>query len=251
MTGDGHTSGIDVVITTAQAVLDYTARWGGAGALLSRTELDAAERFRNPADGRAYAGAHVLFRLMAARSLGATVEQAGGLAVHRECLSCGGPHGKPGIAGTSLSLSRSGQTVMVASGPPGPPLGADVEAVPARLHAGFDEYSLSAGERRALEGRNDVEPRIRCWVAKEAALKASGHGLSVDPAALHIGPPSPPGIATDGWGAAVQAPTLPELHGMSLAWLPAPAGFVAALATAGRPVIRELDVGTACAGQSA
>jgi 4'-phosphopantetheinyl transferase len=245
--------GVDFVITKAARVLGHAAQFGGPRALLSRHELEAAGRFRNPADANGYVGAHLLFRLMAARALGSSPDMAGGLSIRRKCHSCGGPHGKPAIAGTSLSLSRAGETVMVASGPPGVPLGADLEAVPPSLHAGFDTFTLSPGERQALGG-SDVVSRLKLWVAKEAALKAGGHGLSVDPGRLHLGMPRPPGTTPAGWSASIDssgllgAPEARELHGLAVAWVTAPAGFAAALATKGHPQIRAVDVGTACGG---
>lgn len=241
MTGGSRPSGIDFVVTSARQVLTDAARWGGAAALLPRADLDAADRFRNPAGGRAYIGAHVLFRLMAARALGIPMGKSAGLAVRRQCHSCGGPHGKPMIGGTSLSLSRSGETVLVASGPAGTPLGADLEAVPARVHAGFDKFSLSAKEQAGL-ACSDVESRIRLWVAKEAALKVHGHGLTVEPRRLHLGTAEHGPGTPDGWSAEVEAPLHGGLHGLNIAWLRAPAGLKAALASTVKTSIRELDL---------
>ncbi|POH73587.1 4'-phosphopantetheinyl transferase family protein [Arthrobacter glacialis] len=241
MTEGSSPSGIDFVITSAKRVLDYAGRWGGATALLPRAELDTADRFRNPADGRAYIGAHILFRSMAVNVLGIPMEKSSGLAVHRKCHSCGGPHGKPMIEGTSLSLSRSGQTVLVASGPAGIPLGADLESVPASLHAGFDDFSLSATEQAGL-ACSDIESRIRLWVAKEAALKVHGHGLTVEPRRLHLGP-AEQGLSTpSGWSVDVEAPSHGDLDGLHIAWLRAPAGLTAAVASTLRASIRELDL---------
>ncbi|ALV45193.1 hypothetical protein MB46_06415 [Arthrobacter alpinus] len=241
MTEGSRPSGIDFVITSAERVLDYAALWGGAAALLPRTELDAAGRFRNPDDGRAYIGAHVLFRLMAAHTLGLPFGKAAGLAVHRHCHSCGGPHGKPEIEGTSLSLSRAGETVLVASGPAGTPLGADLEAVPTQLHAGFDEFSLTSRERMELAS-SGVASRIRLWVAKEAALKVHGHGLAVEPLNLHVGTQKRGLSAPDDWSAKIEAPMHGDLHGINIAWLRAPAGLTAALASTGKPSIHELGL---------
>ncbi len=241
MTAGGSPSGIDFVIASANHVLDHAGRWGGATALLPRAELDTADRFRKPADGRAYIGAHILFRSMAVRVLGIPMEKSSGLAVRRKCHSCGGPHGKPMIEGTSLSLSRSGETVLVASGPQGLSLGADLESVPARLHAGFDDFSLSATEQAGL-ACSDVESRIRLWVAKEAALKVHGHGLAVEPRRLHLRPAKHGPSTPDGWSSDVEAPLHHDLDGLHIAWLRAPAGLTAAVASTLRASIRELDL---------
>lgn len=241
MTEGSSSSGIDFVITSANQVLDYAEHWGGATALLPRADLDTADRFRNPADGRAYIGAHILFRSMAVNVLGIPMEKSSGLAVHRKCHSCGGPHGKPMIEGTSLSLSRSGETVLVASGTSGIPLGADLESVPASLHAGFDDFSLSATEQAGL-ACSDVESRIRLWVAKEAALKVHGHGLTVEPRRLHLGSVKQSPSTPDGWSVDVEARSHGDLDGLHVAWLRAPAGLTAAVASTVRASIRELDL---------
>ncbi|PYI65159.1 hypothetical protein CVV68_19275 [Arthrobacter livingstonensis] len=243
MTPGNKAGPVEYVMAGAQEVLSHAARFGGPGELLSHAELAAAARFRNPADGRGYAAGHILFRVMAARALGGTPRTARGLAIHRHCRNCGGAHGKPGIDATNLSLSRARDTVMVASAAPNRPLGADVEAFPRQLHSSFDSFALSPEEREAL-AHTDVESRIRLWVAKEAALKATGHGLAVEPCALHIGPPAPDhhGTRAGSWAAAVESPALRETHGLNIAWVPAGGNHAAALATSAQPDIKELDV---------
>ncbi|MDJ0314391.1 4'-phosphopantetheinyl transferase superfamily protein [Arthrobacter sp. H35-D1] len=235
---------MEYVITSAQKVLAQAARFGGPRELLSQPEMAASERFRNPADGLGYAAAHIVFRVMAARALGGNLRNVRGLAAHRLCRSCGGPHGKPVIEGSNLSLSRVRDMVLVASAATGQPLGADLEAFPRQLHSGFDAFALSPVEREALS-HTDVESRIRLWVAKEAALKATGHGLAVEPDALCLGglpPPAPHGTTASCWAAVVDSPLLGETHGMEIAWVPAGDNHAAALATSGQPAIREMDI---------
>ncbi|MFI5086162.1 MAG: 4'-phosphopantetheinyl transferase family protein [Actinomycetales bacterium] len=203
-------------------------------ALLPPEERSRASGFRRSRDREAYAGAHVLFRLMAARWLGAG--RPAELEVQRTCRTCGGPHGKPRIDGVELSLSRSADTVMIAAAPPGCAVGADLEQVPGRLFAGFDAYALAPAERESAAGP-DVAGRIRLWVAKEAALKATGHGVALDPHTLSI-------LMADTaapWSAVVRCAATEDLDGMNIAWTPAPEGYVAALATAGTPGIVRLD----------
>ena len=72
-----------------------------------------------------------------------------------------------------------------------------------------------------------VQPRAFtvCWVRREAVLKATGQGLDVPPDGLVLTPPSTP-------------PRVLHRDGREPVWLrdlPAPPGFVAALAGLGTP----------------
>lgn len=243
MIPDAAPGPIEYLISSARVVLATAARFGGAGALLNPAELAAVERFRNPADARGYAAAHILFRVMAGRQLGMETGDVRGLEIHRQCRSCGGAHGKPLIDGANVSLSRSLDQVLVASAATGRPLGADLEAMPRQLHAGFDGYALSRLEQEAL-APNDVESRISLWVAKEAALKATGHGLAMAPGRLHLDSPAPrpDGTTAAGWAAVVVAPDVREAHGLKIVWLPSGPRHAAALATTGQPRISKLAV---------
>ncbi|MHA7271102.1 4'-phosphopantetheinyl transferase family protein [Arthrobacter sp. HLT1-20] len=237
---------VDYVLASAAKVLDAAAAFGGARVLLSDAELAAAERFRNPADSNGYAGAHILFRVMAAWALHLDLGGARDLPVSSECRSCGGPHGKPVISGVALSLSRVRDNVMVASAESGQLLGADLEAMVPELHADFDDFALSPKEQLLLAPA-DVESRLRLWVAKEAALKASGHGLAVAPGTLHL-EPCVPRPAAAGWDAVVTSPELKETHGLRIAWVPAISHHLAALAVGGDPVITRRGVPEIFAG---
>ncbi len=249
MTVTGTAGSVDYVIAGADEVLSAAARFGGAEALLSDDELAKTARFRSPQDASGYAAAHILFRIMAARTLRVSPRNTRELTLHRSCRSCGGPHGKSVITGANLSLSRVRDSVMVASAWPGQPLGADLEAIPQELHPEFDDFALSPAERQLLAPA-DVESRLRLWVAKEAALKATGHGLAMTPGALHIEQfhPGPQGTTSAGRVAMVASPGLPEApglleaQGLQICWVEAPAQHAAALAVAGQPLITRLEV---------
>jgi 4'-phosphopantetheinyl transferase len=243
MTGIVKSGSIEYVITSAADVLSAAARFGGAQAMLSNEELAKAERFRDPQDAGGYAAAHILFRVMATRALGVATGTARDLELRRYCRSCARPHGKPVIDGTNLSLSRVRNTVMIASTSPGQPIGADLEATPRELPPDFDDFALSPVERRQLAS-SDVVSRLRLWVAKEAVLKATGHGLATAPSTLHIGQdvPGPYGAPLEDWTAAVDSPDLSEAQGLQIAWVQAPAGYAAALAAFGQPAITRLGV---------
>ena len=113
------------------------------------------------------------------------------VAVEQRCERCGGAHGRPRVLrplGTFVSLSRAADTVAVAVSVAGP-IGVDIESVSAVGRAGFDDVAFNTGERAALAalpvGARD-RVRARLWACKEALLKLSGEGLTVDPQELTV-----------------------------------------------------------------
>lgn len=254
----GPDAGIEYVAVPSAAVRNaaavagpggYGGLFGGLGAFLSPRERDASLRFRRPADRLDYPASHALFRLLAARRLGMSPADAAGLDIRRMCAGCGSTdHGKPSIEGVALSMSRSHGTVMAAAAPAGTSLGADIEKVPAQVFAGFDDFALAPEERRGQDGQGLTSPnltdagRIRWWVAKEAALKAAGVGLAVDPSSVRLVPARSEGTAGIA-GSAGPAGTLvaecagnAAVHGLVVTPVPAPEGYAAAIAaSAGFP----------------
>ncbi|MEC5179250.1 4'-phosphopantetheinyl transferase family protein [Arthrobacter sp. CG_A4] len=213
---------------------------GGLGAFLSPREHDASLRFHRGEDRLDYSASHALFRLLAAWWLGLGPEHAAGLEVRRLCGGCGSTeHGKPSIEGVGLSMSRSHGTVMAAAGPAGTSLGADIEKVPAKVFAGFDDFAVAPGEglgRHGLDvsdasGASDAPDasdasdadRIRLWVAKEAVLKAAGVGLAVDPSAVRLDPAGARAVFR------AESPGNPAVHGLLVGAVPAPPGYLAAV----------------------
>ena len=117
----------------------------------------------------------------------------GEVVIGRRCPTCGSTaHGAPVVEGAWVSLSRTPGHVVAAASTAGP-VGVDVERVTDHLFDGFDDVALSASESAAL-APGDVRARLRAWVRKEAALKALGLGLRVDPTTF-VTPA--PGIPTD------------------------------------------------------
>ena len=101
--------------------------------------------------------------------------------LQRTCLVCGGPHGKPRVdGGPHVSLSYAGGLVAVAVCA-GAPVGVDVEVLAATAFDGFADVALAPDE---VDG--PPAHRARLWVRKEAALKADGRGLSVDPRTVDV-----------------------------------------------------------------
>ena len=144
--------------------------------------LDLHERERwtrlvQPRDATAYLELHLLARREIGRQVGVP---AAALRFDRACPDCGRQHGVPRLLddhGLHLSLSRSGSVVALALSRSGP-VGVDVDQVGGTQFSGYEDVALHADERdQTASGFADATT----WVRKEAALKALGVGLRVDP----------------------------------------------------------------------
>ncbi|MFI6508992.1 4'-phosphopantetheinyl transferase family protein [Streptosporangium sp. NPDC050855] len=173
---------------------------GELAAVLSETEADRAARLHREEDRRRLVTACWLLRTVVAAQLGVT---PGAVPVHRRCPDCGGPHGRPRILGAEgaadplhVSVTHAGDRVAVAVCPSAP-VGVDVEPVESAPVTGA---SMSPAERAALRVLPPYGRRAgfaRLWVRKEAALKATGHGLRVPPGRITVsGPLEPPALIT-------------------------------------------------------
>lgn len=114
--------------------------------------------------------------------------------LNRSCDGCGAPHGPPRPVGSSarVSVSHGGMRVAVAVTEIGG-VGVDVEALePGPDVAGLRDGVLAAAESAGLER---LPARLRSggflsyWTRKEAALKATGDGLRVNPDQLVVSAP--------------------------------------------------------------
>lgn len=113
--------------------------------------------------------------------------------VSRLCPSCGSAaHGRPLVLSNSgpgapfVSLARADDLIVVAISTAGP-VGIDVERVDAPAFCGFDEVALHERERART-----VRERAITWTRKESLLKATGHGLRIDPRQLEMSAPIDP-----------------------------------------------------------
>ena len=195
--------------------------------------LPAAERayhasLRQPADRDRYLVSHSLLRILLGRRLGiapADVALAGG-------------DGKPRLAGPipehEFSLSHSGQSVVVAI-TMHVPVGVDVERVRTdRDLSALIERVLTPKEQSALADRSGTarhEAFYRYWVRKEAAVKATGHGMRMPLGTIAVSAPDePPRLLS--WPADDAPPAAIQLHDLD-----AGDGHVACLATLGTSAI--------------
>ena len=148
-----------------------------AAAALSQTEADRGAAFRFSRDRERFIRARGFLRRELAAVLG--VSPVG--------LSLGtGPHGKPILANQPLgfNLSHSAGLAVLALNVTGP-VGIDLESlVLARGASALSDTCLAPAEKLAREGlpSEEIETRfLAFWTAKEAAVKLTGTGWSVDP----------------------------------------------------------------------
>lgn len=143
-----------------------------------------------------YLSTQALMRAMAAARLDVPSSAASEIEVDRSCTLCtsGKKHGKPRIAGVNFNMSQVNPLVVGAfSRDCSTVLGVDVETLDARLFSGFARLALSNEERAFYERVAQERPApvlhllsVALWTAKEAVLKATGHGLSVVPSLVRV-----------------------------------------------------------------
>jgi 4'-phosphopantetheinyl transferase len=157
--------------------------------------------------------AHALLRRVLAAVVGG---RPADVVLRTRCVSCGETaHGKPylDVGGSTspieLNLSHSGPVVAVALAPPGAGVGMDVEhrrAVdwPTLRRSVFADQEWAGTEAAAEPDRR----RTDLWARKEAAVKSSGHGVSL--------PFSQVVVADTDWGG--WTAQLPEQAGAASGW---------------------------------
>lgn len=174
-------------------------------ALLDDRERTRAARKREVAP---FVTGHALVR----RLLGELLDRdPAGLDFARRCTTCRSEvHGKPSLVdvpGWHFSLSYTSSLAVVAAAE-GIEVGVDTEDLTDADFEGFADATLARDEAAAFEGltgRGLLVARARVWARKEAVLKATGHGLVVDPSEVLVsGPLDPPSLVD--WRADEPAP---------------------------------------------
>ncbi|MFB7008681.1 MULTISPECIES: 4'-phosphopantetheinyl transferase family protein [unclassified Streptomyces] len=173
------------------------------------TTLDAGERrraraFAQDAVRDRYVAGHAALRRLLAARLGVPPRQ---VALTREpCPVCGGPHGRPTVAGGTppyFSLAYSGGLCLIALADT--PVGVDMERIPPSDVVSGLAADLHPVERAELAGLpEDERPRAfaRAWVRKEAYLKGLGTGLALGLSAAYVGTGMAPAECLEGWAIA-------------------------------------------------
>ena len=192
---------------------------------LGQDERDRAEAFLFPADRHRYQVAHLMLRRVLADYTGCP---PGTLRLDRApCPRCGAA-GKPVLApgarpAPSFSLTHSGDMVIVAVA--GRPVGVDVERDAARCVCSLAQalHPADAAWAAGLAEPERHEAIITCWVRAEAVLKCTGQGI---------------GHGLGGFPVRPGAAAGPGVSGCAVRQLPAPEGYLAAVALAGaRPPV--------------
>jgi 4'-phosphopantetheinyl transferase len=189
--------------------------------LLTPAERERAGRFRSGPARRLFVVSRALQRAVGAARLGTAPAD---VVIDRGCRLCADTgHGKPSYAGRpelDFSVSHTGTLVALALSA-GCRVGLDVEEAGRRPIAGrLADRVLTDGERAS------TLPFLDLWTRKEAAVKLTGHGLTVPFGALScegavVRMAAPP----DGWPAG-------PIH---LTAVPVPPGYHATLATTPHP----------------
>jgi 4'-phosphopantetheinyl transferase len=180
--------------------------------VLAPEETERRDRFLRDQDRQRYAAAHVGLRLLLSSYTGVPARTLAFTA--DPCHSCGGPHGKPALVGRDVAWSMSHAADRVLYGVSTREIGVDIELL--RDDADVLARALHPQERDAISRLHAQQrPRafLSCWTRKEAYLKGTGAGLTIDPAQCLVG-----------FGAQAVAPP-----GWTIADVPA-AGYVAAAA---------------------
>ena len=175
--------------------------------------LDAAERSRRDRflysrPRREYTLCRAALRSLLCRELG-----CGNAELSFGTAKFGKPFARVGgvPSPVAFNVSHSGRHGLIALAPKGR-IGVDVEERSTKRNLdGYIRLLFAPEERAALEksrGRGRVDLFYRLWTLKEAAIKAAGAGLSIDPAGFAI----PPGMVRGERTGVFSFPETPEVR---------------------------------------
>lgn len=197
----------------------------------------AAGRLLRPADRARSVLAHALARSVVGARIGVPPAS---LTLTRHCAACQEDgHGKPAFVGAgmpAISLSHAGPLAVVAVGAPGTELGVDIELAGRGDWALIRRHTFTDAEWQASSRTSDPDAaRLTLWAIKEAAAKATGHGLELGLARVATPASALAAASSATWHAATISGEQPQpLAGQTVActMLPAPLAPDAALAVA-------------------
>lgn len=153
--------------------------------------LSPVERARfaatvHPALAERFVVGRVLVRILAAELTGLSASE---ITVSAVCAECGGPHGRPVVSGPggaleglSVSIAHCALAVVAAASWDGA-VGIDVE--PVVSSADRSSAILQVAGAPFSDSMRPADP-LQHWTRIEAALKADGRGLTVDPRRVRI-----------------------------------------------------------------
>ncbi|WP_418275510.1 4'-phosphopantetheinyl transferase family protein [Isoptericola jiangsuensis] len=181
--------------------------------ILSASERERESRLLRAADRDRFVVGAALVRRLAGLLSGTAPGRA---VVERRCRHCDGDHGPPRLPGVEISVTHAGGWVGLACARDGL-VGLDVE------EPGRDLTEL-AGTVLAPDESCTTDDLTTRWTRKEAVLKATGLGLTIDPRAVVVEElgSGPRVVRFDRW---------PDPHRWTLHALEGPAGYPASLAT--------------------
>jgi len=142
------------------------------------------------------------------------------------------------VRAPGVSHAHSGGVVLLVVDEDGGTVGADVERLAGRRVL----PSVLTQRERAWVGE-DVVAFVRCWVAKEAAVKALGGGFAGvgGPPAVEVPPPAAHGAPVGLGGAAA---------GLWARWIAAPDGYIAAVVSPRCDLISLSEINSQLGAQS-
>lgn len=224
----------DEVFCAGMSVRDLDAWWPSAFKRASAGERANAERFLHREDALRHLAGRAACRSLLAAQL-AVEGQADLTALEAEFTV--NAWGKPALAHGrfDFSISHSGDQVWLAAAR-AHSVGIDVQQADPRVQAHeLGDAFFHPFEAAAIRGSRALGETqatfLRCWVRKEAVVKATGRGLSIPLSAFAV---ATGGDTTENW---LRSP--PDLPGFQGPWmtrdLPAPDGYAAAVAAAGAP----------------
>ncbi|PRY61354.1 4'-phosphopantetheinyl transferase [Knoellia remsis] len=185
--------------------------------LLDDGERERADRRRDP---NPFVTAHALLRRLVADETGADPRA---IEFEKRCATCGtDKHGKPHVVGhRDLFVSVSyGERAAVAAVTRLGEVGVDVEDFASTDFDGFPSVTLDASEQgyfADLTGNDLLAARATTWARKEAILKATGHGLVVDPSEVLVSAPDVPAELLE-WKAKEHPPGPTQVRDVSMPW---------------------------------